>query len=111
MRLRRVEPVLRRALSGPCRVPRGAVVLVAVSGGPDSTALLLGLHRLRAEFDLRLAAAHLHHRLRGAEADADLTFVQSLCARLDVPLTWARWNTRERMRRRGWSGHEGLRRL
>ena len=111
MRLRRIEPVLRRALRGPCRVPRGATLLVALSGGPDSTALLLGLDRLRAEFGLDLAAAHLHHCLRGVEADADLSFVKSLCARLGVPLSWARWNTRERMRRRGWSGHEGLRRL
>lgn len=111
MRLRRIEPVLRRALRGSCRVPRGAKLLVAISGGADSTALLLGLHRLRDEFGLELAAAHLHHGLRGAAADADLAFVRSLCARLDVPLSWARWNTRERMRRRGWSGHEGLRRL
>ena len=111
MRLRRIEPVLRRALRGPCRVPRGAKILVAISGGADSTALLLGLSRVCPEFGLGLAAAHLHHGLRGVAAEADLEFTKSLCARLDVPLWWARWNTPERMRRRGWSGHEGLRRL
>jgi tRNA(Ile)-lysidine synthase len=111
MRLRRIEPVLRRALRGPCRVPPGAKILVAISGGADSTALLLGLSRVCPEFGLRLVAAHLHHGLRGVAAEADLEFARSLCARLDVPLSWARWNTRERMRRRGWSGHEGLRRL
>ncbi|HEV2104638.1 MAG TPA: ATP-binding protein, partial [Candidatus Eisenbacteria bacterium] len=71
-RLRRLEPVLRRALRGPCRLPRGATLLVAVSGGADSTALLAGLASVGREFGLRLAAAHLHHGLRGADADADL---------------------------------------
>jgi tRNA(Ile)-lysidine synthase len=111
MRLRNIEPILRRALSGPCRVDRGERVLVAVSGGADSTALLLGLHRLRKEFGYDLAAAHLHHRLRGADADGDLAFVRDLCARLEVPLVGARWNTRARMAHRGLSGQDGLRRL
>ncbi len=100
MRLRRLEPILRRALRGPCALPPGSRVLVAVSGGADSLALLLALRNLGREFDLSLHAAHLHHGLRGAAADADLAFVRERCARLGVPLAWARWNTRARMRRR-----------
>ena len=111
MRLRRLEPVLRRALRGPCFIARGSRVLVAVSGGADSVALLLALRSVAREFGLAVHAAHLHHGLRGAEADADLAFVRELCARLDVPLEWARWNTRLRMRRRGQSGQSGLRTL
>ena len=111
MRLRRIEPVLRRALAGPCRLPRGTTVLVAVSGGPDSTGLLLGLHRLSDEFGLHLNVAHLHHGLRGMDADADLAFVEALCARLGLMLHRARWNTRARMERRGLSGQAGLRSL
>jgi tRNA(Ile)-lysidine synthase len=80
-----------------------------VSGGADSTALLLGLHRLAPGLGLTLRAAHLHHGLRGAEADADLRFVRGLCARLGVPLTAARWDTRARLRRRGLAGQDGLR--
>jgi tRNA(Ile)-lysidine synthase len=80
-----------------------------VSGGADSTALLVALRRLAAESRLELRAAHLHHGLRGAEADADLRFVRALCARLGVPLTAARWDARARMRRRGLSGQDGLR--
>jgi tRNA(Ile)-lysidine synthase len=116
VRLRRVEPVLRRALRGPGAPARPAPgapepLLVAVSGGADSTALLIGLHHLSCVLGLRLHAAHLHHGLRGAEADADLEFVRALCRRLGVPLTAARWDTRARLRRRGLSGQAGLRTL
>jgi tRNA(Ile)-lysidine synthase len=86
-------------------------LLVAVSGGADSTALLAGLARIAHEFGLTLEAAHLHHRLRGRAADADLEAVRTLCGALKVPLHAARWNTRDRMRRRGMSGQNGLRRL
>jgi tRNA(Ile)-lysidine synthase len=82
-----------------------------VSGGADSTALLLALASLRPEFGLELAAAHLHHGLRGAEADLDLRHVRALCSRLGVPLTAARWDTRSRMRARSLSGQAGLRTL
>jgi tRNA(Ile)-lysidine synthase len=84
---------------------------VAVSGGADSTALLVGLASLARETGLDLHAAHLHHGLRGAEADADLDCVRTLCARLGVPLIAARWNARARMKRRGLSGQAGLRTL
>uniref|UniRef100_A0A832I2P5 tRNA(Ile)-lysidine synthase n=1 Tax=Eiseniibacteriota bacterium TaxID=2212470 RepID=A0A832I2P5_UNCEI len=111
MRLRRVEPVLRRSLRSDCALPPGSRVLVAASGGADSTALLLALQRVAPEFGLSVAAAHLHHGLRGADADADLAFVRALCSRLGVPLVAARWDARRRMRRRGLSGQDGLRRL
>jgi tRNA(Ile)-lysidine synthase len=109
--LRRVEPALRAALRGPCRLPPQSRLLVAVSGGADSTALLVGLHRIAKEFDVRLVAAHLHHGLRGEEADRDEQHVRRLCRALRIPLLSARWDTRARMRRRGLSGQDGLRRL
>ncbi|MBI3769028.1 MAG: tRNA lysidine(34) synthetase TilS [Deltaproteobacteria bacterium] len=65
----------------------GDVVLVAVSGGADSVALLAALHELRDELGIRLVAAHLDHGLRGAESAADRTFVEALAAELGVPLT------------------------
>ncbi|MBI5708793.1 MAG: tRNA lysidine(34) synthetase TilS [Candidatus Eisenbacteria bacterium] len=82
-----------------------------MSGGADSTALLLGLHALAREPGLELRAAHLHHGLRGAEADQDLAFVRALCDRLGVPLTSATWDARRRMRARGLAGEAGLRTL
>ncbi|MGH9884809.1 MAG: ATP-binding protein, partial [bacterium] len=61
-------------------VRRDARVLVAVSAGADSTALL---HVLLA-LGQRVAAAHVHHGLRGAAADADLAFVAELARALGV---------------------------
>jgi tRNA(Ile)-lysidine synthetase-like protein len=111
MRLRRLEPVLRRALRGPCLLPAGSTLLVAVSGGADSTALLVALASLAREFSLSLRAAHLHHGLRGADADADLLHVRELCERFHMPLEAARWDCAARMRRRGTRGEAGLREL
>jgi tRNA(Ile)-lysidine synthase len=107
--LRRLEPIVRTALRGDCRLPRGSAILVAVSGGADSTALLQTLRNVAREFGLDLHVAHLDHGLRGAESRADRSFVQALCARLGVPFTSARWNTPLRMRRLGISGERGLR--
>lgn len=62
---------------------RGDTVIVAVSGGADSTALLHLLAALRSEWNLTLVAAHLDHRLRPASAD-DARFAAQTAARLDV---------------------------
>jgi len=67
-------------------VRRDAPVLVAVSGGGDSVALL---HALLA-LGQRVAAAHVHHGLRGADADADLAFVAALAHALGVPFVCTR---------------------
>lgn len=63
----------------------GDRILVAVSGGPDSVALLHLLNGLRQELSLHLEVAHLQHGLRGAEAKADARLVEGLCQELDLP--------------------------
>ena len=62
-------------------------LLVAVSGGPDSLALLHALYRVRVEFGLKLHGAHLNHKLRGAESDGDAEFVADTFRRLGMPFT------------------------
>ena len=61
----------------------GEAVLVAVSGGPDSVALLDVLCALRTPLALSLSVAHVHHGLR-PEADAEAEAVARLCERLGV---------------------------
>lgn len=63
-----------------------SLVLIALSGGPDSVALTNALHSLRGRFGYRLAAAHLNHGLRGNESDRDERFVRDLCERLQIEL-------------------------
>ena len=63
---------------------RGRHLLVALSGGADSVALLTLLCARREADDLTLTAAHFHHGIRGAEADRDAEFCRELCARLGV---------------------------
>jgi tRNA(Ile)-lysidine synthase len=61
------------------------VLVVGVSGGPDSSALLYCLHRLQQAHGLRLHVAHLNHDFRGDEADADARFVADLALELGLP--------------------------
>ncbi len=65
----------------------GETVCVALSGGADSVALLLGLLGLREAYHLTVTAVHVHHGLRGAESDRDAQFCAALCEKLQVPLT------------------------
>ena len=57
----------------------GQHLLVAVSGGPDSVALLSLLHRLARSWRLTLTAVHCNYGLRGAESDGDESFVSTFC--------------------------------
>jgi tRNA(Ile)-lysidine synthase len=62
----------------------GDRVLVAVSGGPDSTALLAALHPLAQRDGFELRAAHLNHQLRGEESRRDQECAESLARRLGI---------------------------
>jgi tRNA(Ile)-lysidine synthase len=62
----------------------GERIAVAVSGGADSVALLRVLLELRQELGIVLSAAHFHHQIRGAEADADQQFVRGLAQRFEL---------------------------
>jgi tRNA(Ile)-lysidine synthase len=68
----------------------GMRLAVGVSGGADSVALLRALDARRGELGLVLSVAHLHHGLRGAEADTDRAFVQALAAALALDFHQAR---------------------
>ena len=60
-------------------------VIVGLSGGADSVCLLLVLKSLRGVLDFTLSAVHVHHGIRGAEADRDAAFCSALCRREEIP--------------------------
>lgn len=89
MRVGRFVRLVHRTLVEQCSAARGDGLLLAVSGGGDSIALLHALAAANQAFDmgLRLHVAHLNHRTRGADSDADAAFVADAAARLGLPAT------------------------
>jgi tRNA(Ile)-lysidine synthetase-like protein len=77
---------VRRFLLRSQRVVPGTLVVVGVSGGPDSLCLLHVLRELAPDMVLRLHVAHLHHGLRGADADADAAFVHETATAWELPV-------------------------
>lgn len=62
-------------------------ILIALSGGCDSTALLAALHKVSEQNALDLIVCHVNHKLRGEEAERDESFCRELCRNLHRPLT------------------------
>ncbi|UCG21678.1 MAG: tRNA lysidine(34) synthetase TilS [Deltaproteobacteria bacterium] len=81
----------------------GDRVLVAVSGGPDSVALCHVLYQLRQTYPVELLVAHVHHGLRGSEADQDASFVQDLARQLGLPAVVQEVNVRSWQKEHGGS--------
>lgn len=89
----RVEGFCRHTLG----LAPGAGVLLALSGGADSTALAVVLRLLAPRLDLRLSALSVDHGLRPESAE-DAAFVASLCDALDIPCTVVRLPVADRAR-------------
>ena len=60
-------------------------VLIALSGGTDSVCLALLLAKAQEKFGITLGACHVHHGIRGEEADRDLAFCREFCQTLSIP--------------------------
>jgi tRNA(Ile)-lysidine synthase len=90
-------------------LPAGCRAVVGVSGGPDSLCLLHLLWTHRDTLDVRLHVAHLNHRLRGAEADADAQFVARQAAQWGLPCTVEARDVRAFARRHGLAIEEAAR--
>ncbi len=77
---------IKQTIKDETLIQKGDRVLVALSGGADSVALLNSLYLLQKDLCITLTAAHLHHGIRGKEADADLALCENLCQTLGIPL-------------------------
>ncbi|MCI8466316.1 MAG: tRNA lysidine(34) synthetase TilS [Lachnospiraceae bacterium] len=75
------------------------LVVVGVSGGADSICLLLTLLALKRQLKIQVAAVHVHHGIRGPEADRDEAFVRDVCKSRGVRLQVYRRNVPELAKR------------
>jgi tRNA(Ile)-lysidine synthase len=105
---RQVVRKARHAMADWNMLRAGRSVLVGVSGGPDSVALLHVLHRLSDEGELCLGVAHFHHNVRGRDADMDASFVNKLSEKLSIPFYYEK-NTENQTGKTRCSPEERLR--
>ena len=80
-----LERIAKEFINHHQLIQNGDRVVVAVSGGPDSLALLHFLHRYKQEWGAEVIAAHLDHMFRGEESYQELLFVKEFCRNLDIP--------------------------
>jgi tRNA(Ile)-lysidine synthase len=92
-------------------MPRGGSILLAVSGGADSTALLHASHALAPRLGWQLCVGHVHHGWRGREADRDQEFVAELSRRLSLPFHCRRGSVPDTAGRLGLSPEAAARHL
>lgn len=88
---------VRTYIDKEIRIEADALVFIALSGGADSTALLL----IMCELGYKLQALHCNFHLRGDESARDQAFVEALCRQLNVPLSVRHFQTKEEAKRRG----------
>ncbi len=89
---------------------KGDPVLVAVSGGPDSTALLLALNALKYDYKFRLHIAHFDHMFRSSEETSkDYEYVSALAKQLKLPLIFGRSDVPKYAKETGLSLEEAAR--
>ncbi|MCL5040640.1 MAG: tRNA lysidine(34) synthetase TilS [Firmicutes bacterium] len=100
---------VRRTIERYRLLARDDQVLVAVSGGPDSLALLYLLRELAPDFQLSLWVFHLNHLLRGRQAEAEAEFVGQTALKLGLPSTIERFDVRQFQKEKGLSLEEAAR--
>ncbi len=76
-------------------IERGDRIVVGVSGGADSVCLLWWLNSVKEDFGLYIHAVHVHHGIRGEEADEDMRFTEGFCASLNIPCDVVKYDVPE----------------
>lgn len=105
----KVHRLVRHTLRTHGMLQTGDAVLIGVSGGPDSVALVHILLALAPAHCLRFAIAHLNHCLRQDESDRDEAFVRALAEKLELPIHVEREDVRCYQKRRRLSLEEAAR--
>ena len=80
----RMLTTVRKTIENSSMLTQGDHLVVAISGGPDSVALLRALILLSSEYRLRLTTAHLNHGLRGTESEEEADFVRRISNEMGI---------------------------
>ena len=76
---------VRKNIAAKSLIQSGDKILVSFSGGPDSTALLYCLNRLKKEIKIDLAACYINHNFRPKAAKKEIKFCGEFCAKYNIP--------------------------
>ena len=106
-----MEKIVLRTIKKHKMFNEGDKIVVALSGGADSVALVMLLVTLREKMKLTLFALHVNHGLRGQAAETDEQFVWELCKKQDIPLRVVKADVRAEAQRRLLSIEEAGRRV
>lgn len=85
---------------------KGDGIVIGLSGGADSVFLLYFFKNIQKQYDLRLYAVHVHHGIRGTEADQDQEFARQCAQRLGIPFESVHYDIPLLAKKEGMSGEE-----
>ena len=103
-----IEKSVENSLERHGLVGKGCVLVVATSGGADSTVLLHCLSSLSYRLDIRLHIAHMDHGVRGHESYVDSMHVKALARRMNLPLSLEKVNLKNWKEKPGVSSFESI---
>ncbi len=92
-------------------IEKGDKIVVGLSGGPDSLALIHALYHFKENLNIELVAVHINHMFRGALADGDEAFVKAFCERYQIPFYSYRIDVSEYAKEVGTSFEDAGRRV
>ena len=103
---KQVKEIVQETIRRYQMIEPGDLVIIGLSGGPDSLALLHLLTALQTDLDFRLHAAHVDHSFRGKEAEEEARWVEKTALQWGVPCTLTKVNVPEVAREKGISSQE-----
>ena len=79
-------------------IEKGDKIVIGVSGGPDSMALLNTLNNLKEKLNIKIYVAHINHMIR-KEADEETEYVKKFCKKINVEFYYIRIKVEEEAKR------------